>query len=401
MKYHLKHAPKALTLCLLAATAMPANAVFIDTPAVRDGKRFGIFVSVEPTLTTTSNKFSYTYGDPSIYGANGTIEQVLADQDRKDSDEQYRLDNVGYGLVEFYTQQKLTKKMSLGGSLLIQANPDSLTNFGAYWGTRLDFGSWGELGSITLGGRNNGLSVGQTGINMLNTINDSGFNINGRYTGIPDLTLSAYHMFSQSADVRNRRTGGWHDSNGVSAKYEFNLAPRKNATIALGASRSKGHDLPFYWDAAARGKGYMAGFKAQYNDLTFAADYGEKEQRFNGLYIDDINTKTYGAKIDYEITPRLTTNISYGHKKTKNSKPIDFAFWRDELQTPSSNANIEEKLFNQVKQDRYGLGVNYQIYKGFSVNGSVNSTKTRNYVAEGEFSKRERLDVNVGASFSF
>lgn len=404
----MKFAHKLLSICVLAAFAMPAYSVIIDQPAVKEGKRFGIFASVNPSFSHASERFTYTMANPSIYGPTGTLEQVLKDQDRHDTDEQVKFDGLNTAQIEMYSSTRLTKKLVLSGSVLLFGNAErSMGNYGAYWGASLDFGDYGELGRISAGGINNGLRVGKTSLPMLNTLNDSGTNISGRYTGIPDLTLSAYHMLAQSADVTNRRSTGWHGSNGVAAEYKFDFAPRHNFTIAAGTSLSKGHEMPAVWNDRAKGKAYMTGLAYEYGDAKVALDYGKRKDSYNGVYVDDIKTETYGIKLDYEITPRLSANLSYGHKGTENTKPISYSDWESfglgvgYRNNDRSRTNIEERLFNTTKQDRYGVGLTYDIYKGISINASVSNLKTRNYVQEGEFTRRERLDTSIGASFSF
>lgn len=400
-----KTAIKLLPACVLAVMAMPAHSVWIDQPGVKEGLRFYFGTGISPSLTTTSKKFNYTYGDPTIYrGTNAQqIEQMLADQDKKLSDEELRLSGFSGAYAELHANQAINKNWRLGGSVLIDGGAGGIGNYGAYWGVSADYSNLGTtIARFTVGGRGNGLGVGKTGLVMLNTLNDSGLNLVARYSGVPDLTITGYHMFNQSADVRNNELGGWHKSNGLSVSYNFMPSAQQQLTLAAGASHSRGHETPFYWNTTAKAKAYMAGLSYRHNKATVSVDYGVRTDQYNKVLVDKIDIKTYGAKLDYKITPRLTANISYGHKESQNSKPISFNDWVNwGLRNPSQNDNIESRLFNQVKQDRYALGVNYDVWNNVSLNGSVAKLQTKNYMTEGQFSKREELTTSVGASFSF
>lgn len=396
-----KTAIKLLPACVLAVMAMPAHSVFIDQPNVKNGLRFYAGTSLSPAFTNTSRKFTYTYGDPTIYrGTNAQqIEQMLADQDKKLTDDELRLSGMSGGYIELYGAQAIHKDLTVSASVLLDGGEGGIGNYGAYWGLSADYD---RVGRLTVGGRNNGLGVGKTGLAMLNTLNDNGMNIVARYTRIPDLTITGYHMFNQSADVRNNREIGWHKSNGLSAQYTFAPSSQQRVTMALGASRSRGHDEVPFWDVAAKADAYMAGLSYRYNKAILSADYGIRNEKHNGVLVDELDIKTYGAKLDYEFTPRLTASISYGHKGTQNSRPVSFNDWLSwGIRGASQNQTIEGKLFNEVKQDRYAASLSYRLWENVSLNGSVASLQTKNYLAEGQFSKREELTTSIGASFNF
>lgn len=396
-----KLAVKLLPACVLAVMAMPAHSVFIDQPNVKNGLRFYAGTSLSPAFTTTSRKFSYTYGDPTIYrGTNAQqIELMLADQDKKLTDDELRMTGVSGAYLELYGAQAIHKDLTVSASVLLDGGEGGFGNYGAYWGLSADYD---RVGRLTVGGRNNGLGVGKTSLTMLNTLNDSGLNVVARYTRIPDLTIAGYHMFNQSADLRNREEDGWHKSNGLSAQYTFSPTSQQRVTVALGGSHSKGHKMPSWWAQQAKADAYMAGLSYRYKNAILSADYGIRNEKYNGVLVDEIDIKTYGAKLDYEFTPRLTATLSYGHKGTENSRPISFEDWKDwGLRGTSFNQTIEGKLFNEVEQDRYSLGLNYKLWDNVSLNGSVTSLQTKNYLTGGQFSKREELTTTVGASFSF
>lgn len=392
---------QALSLSILTMMlATTASAATFEIPAVKNGLNLSINGSANPRLTTEYDKFNYTYGDPKIFGSNGTLADVLMNQDRKDSDEQLRLDGVNWTMLGVSAKQRITPKMTANASVVIEAGEGYVNNWGAYWGAWLDFGTYGEKGRITIGGQNNGLGVSQTGIGIVNTLTDGGTNINGRYMGIPNLTLSAYHMFSQSADINDNTKTGWHDSNGIAAKYDFEFAPRKTLSLAGGYSQSKGHDQIAYFNTSEKANAYLAGVSFQHNDLTVDLDYGKRNETYNGAVTHGVDKDTYGIKVNYEFTPRLQGSISYGRSQTDNKSPAP-------VQRLVSSKRLEPQgdqealFFHEVKKDRYSAELSYQLYQGISLTGSITNLKTRNYTDEGEFSNRKHLTFSTGASFSF
>ena len=82
----------AVSVSLIMAS-LPAHAVYLDRN-LRDGLKFGISGSVNPSLSVNSSTFTYL-GDSSVYGNNATLERMLQDQDRQDSDERARLNGFG------------------------------------------------------------------------------------------------------------------------------------------------------------------------------------------------------------------------------------------------------------------------------------------------------------------
>lgn len=383
-----RHLPKVMSLCVLAAMSMPAHSLSLDT---KEALTFGIYTTVSPTISQESNKFTYVYGDPAIYGASGTIAQVLADQDRQDSDERARLTNTNRASAEIYVSQALTKTLSFGGSTLLQFNPDGNNHWGNPWGLTLRAKN---LGNIAIGDLWTRLRVGQTGAD--DVLSSSGTNVRVDITRIPGVTLTAYHMLTAAKDVEDRRDSGLHKSNGVSAAYEYSFAPRRTLKVAAGVAKSEGHPDPFYVNTARTAEAKMASVSYQHQDVKLAFDFGEKEEEFNGAWFGKVDTDVMGVQLDYEITPRLTTTLNYSRKTSDNSQPVELSH------LTSWGRGVSETLFfDKVEQNRLGASVKYQLYKGVSLVGSAEQTKTRNYLTSGEFSKREQLKYNAGVRFSF
>lgn len=385
---------KALPISMLIVANMPAHSVWIDTPNVRDGLQFGLFASARPQLTHTSDKFTYTLGDPRIYGQAGTIAQVLADQDRQDADRRLRAAGTNSASVQIAARQALTKDLTLRGNVLLSYNPNGHSNHGALWGVSLDID---RFGSVSVGDQWTRLPVSESDAD--NIVQANGTNIAVEYTKIPNLTLSGYHMLTAAEDIRNPRDSGWHKSTGAGAQYEFNFAPRKKVSVAAGVTRSSGHKAPFWVNSVSKQSAYMGSVGYQYNDLTIGLDYGESKSRYNGAWADAIDTTVYGVKATYEITPRLKGTVSYSHRTDDNTKPIGIDFLVEGGFGVNNNPRFP--AFDKIEEDRYKVGLDYQLYKGVSFSASVENQRTDNYVAEGKFSERSRLHTSVGASLSF
>lgn len=386
-----KTAIKLLPACVLAVMAMPAHSVWIDQPGVKNGLQFQVYSSIYPRISTTSSKFHYTAGDPAIFGPTGSMADVLANQDRKDSDDRYRLAGMSTMWTQFSANQALNKDWRAYANVFLQYNPNTSRNFGATWG--LNFQYKRDL-SLALGQGYNAIGINQTNADDLLSLNGNTFIALG-YEGIPNLNLKAYHTLAQSSDVRNPRAWGWHKSSGVAAEYEFNFAPRNVLKVGAGTTWGEANKIQYYADTESKAKAYAGTIGYQYGDFDIALDYNKKEASYSGYWWSDVEADSYGVKAGYQITPRLKTTLSYAHLKTDNSKPVDLAFLVSE-----GNVN-EENVFSRVKKDTYGIEATYNVWRGLSLIGSVENVKTRNYATDGEFSRRDSLTATAGARFTF
>lgn len=405
----LNRASKLTLACLATMLAMPAHSVWIDTPAVRDGLQFGIFTNVNPILTNRSSKFDYTLGDPRIFDTydrdgnlltEGTLADVMANQDRQDSDRRIREEGTDGVMLQLTARQVLTKDFVLRGSIAVSYNSDSYRNYGALWGVTLDYK---EDLSLSVGDGWSRLPVRQTDVD--NIIQNAGTNISIESTHIPDLTLNAYHAFNASSNVYNRQLGGWRTSSGASAQYLFDINPRHKITVAAGGTVSKGNENPWYTNNPSKGKSYLLGTNYTYKDLSVGLDYGQQKTHYSGVWSDNMKTTVYGIKTSYKITPRLTGTLSYAYREDDNNKAVGVD---DLINNPTAlmdrnnfNYTTRSLLFDKSKQERYGVDLEYQLYKGLTLNAGVTDIRTRNYVTEGEFSRRKLLESSIGARFAF
>lgn len=383
-----------------------AHAAWLDNN-LRDGLQFSIGATISPTLTQRSSKFTYLYGDPSIYGPNGSLEQVLKDQDKRETDERMRLDGQESVMAYISAQQMLTRDIRIFGSVGLWATPNTASRRGYSFGATINHNKIGSLGINT----SSAFSTSRIATSRTYTALDTaGSAVSASYTAIPNLTVSAYHAFPESGDTRSEYDVGLHSGYGVAASYNFDFAPRHQLTIGAGHTKGERH-VEVIGDRATDPWGRVTstakekeatalGFSYQLNDWKLSVDGGKAEEYFNGHFYNRTKTDNYGVRIDYEVTPRISTYASYGKRKSKKTPTEGNQLSYENL--INNNLGVNESLvFDQVKQDRYTLGAEYDLYHNITLQGSVSGTKTKNYVTEGAFSKRETLNYQAGVSFNF
>lgn len=395
-----KMAVKLLPASLLLAMAMPAHSVWIDQPGVKNGLQFLVWNRVAPQITTTPvNKFSYTYGDPAFYGS---LQQMLANQDRQDTDERYRLAGMGSANTQLAARQVLNKDWTAIANLSIRYAPNGTNNWGVPWGIGMQYK---RDASFSIGNTYPGIEVSKTDADRL--VSNNGTYVTAEYTGISDLTLMAVHSFTSSGDVRVRSESGWHKNNGLSVVYDFNFAPRNKLSVGVAGTRAKGHKQPWWANQALSEDAYMGTLQYQYQNTTVGLDYSKAKEQYKGSsWFGDgkLNKTSYGVKVAHKFTPRLTGSLSYSHFEAEHTTPVTF----NNVVARGLNADMgvylnrsEQHFFEKSKRDRYKAELTYNVWRGLDVIGSVESFKGRNYVSEGEFSKRETATATAGARFTF
>lgn len=380
-----------------AMMSLPAHSMWLDTSG---GLSFGVFTRVSPTLTGETNTFHYTYGDPAIFDEEddegnyipGTLEQVLAAKDRRDADRRLRLGNNDSSSLQIAAQQVLTKDYSISGSTLLSFNENNFRNYGANWGVEL---MARNKGTLKIGSNWAGLDVAKTRVDDI--LSTNGTNLHLDITAVPNLTVSGFHMLAPPNDTRDRRSARLIKADGASVAYEYNMGARQSLRGAIGTIVSEGHANPFYIDVQkGKGKDTLASLSYQYEDIKLAMDVGQSTKHYNGIYRDKVDTKLMGLQVDYELTPRLHSTLNYSRSRTTNSKPVSF------LNLLQYGADVNEGyFFHKVNSDNYRVGLSYNLYKGVSLKGSVENDRTKNFLVDGEFSRRNQTRYNAGATFSF
>lgn len=402
---------KILSISLAVASATmfitQANAVWLSNN-LRNGLTFGISGTVNPSLTQTKSKFSYVYGDPTIYGSTGTIERVLADQDRRLTDERARIGGFNDATIYFGVEKRIHRDMSLYGNVGLygQLQPPESDYWSRYFQRNIAY----QYGINLMHDKYGSIGFNANPFDNSDLVNKSGFNgvldnpvsaISAKFTGIPNLTVASYYNFPSAYDTRNVADTAHdpiHEGYGISADYTYSFAPRHNLAGAIGFTDTQRH-AELNSNTVAKDKTAQGiGLSYQYEDWTVSANYGKATETFDGSVISDTDIDSYGLRVNYEITPRLNTYAIYGKYKSDKHGATDTALSFDSLK---SRGVYESNFFDQVDRTSYGIGADYQLYNYITLKGGITQTKTENYITEGLFSKREATAITAGASFSF
>lgn len=405
-----KTAIKLLPACVLAVMAMPAHSAPTDQlGGVRNGLLFEINTSLNPEINNFSSKTTYLMADPTYYDrydrgqlvSSGTMAQVFADQDRKDADERNRIYGTESAYTQFVASQALNKDWRADVGLYVEYNQNAHTNYGSGWGVGLDYKTKARF-NIGLTGPAIGISRTDADPVIRLPRNGKAY-FRASYMGTPNLTLSAAHALTSSGDDRINSDMNWRKHSAVSASYLVNVSPYHQVTLGLAGSRARGSDTPFEFNQHSKNDGYMGSIAYRYRDVTLGFDYGKGKEKFNGVYLGELDKTSYGVKATYRFTPRFQGSLSYGVYETENSKSLSFQdFTKFEL-----GLNEQNYFFAKSKTERYRLNVNYSIRNNLSLFGAVISSRTKHHVLDERdnavkpFAKNESLLTAAGVSFSF
>lgn len=433
MLFKILSMPLAVSAALVSAglISTSASAVWLDNN-LRNGLQLGISGTLSPSFTKDSGKFTYLYGDPSVYDVAdnpdtedvdesyiGTMADVFADQDRRDTDERTRLSGLNSATVNFSANQMLTRDVSIYGTVGLWVTPSESARRGYSYGATITHSKIGSLGVNS----NSAFATADIATSgTYNPLDTVGSAVSASYTAIPNLTLSAYHAFPESGDTRSTADAGLHSGYGLAASYTHSFAPRHNITIGAGHTKGK-REVDFYGDGSTWTYGpadrytdywekvfYTApkekeataiGLSYQLDDWTLSVDGGKSTEEFTGEFYNRAKTDNYGVRVDYEFTPRMTAYASYGERKSKkDGVDGNQISYQDFLSAGVLGVN-ETLVFDEVKQKQYTVGASYDLYHNITFTGEVSGIKTKNYIAEGAFSKRDSLNYLAGVSFSF
>lgn len=160
MMFKILSMPLAVSTALVSAglISTSASAAWFDNN-LRNGLQLGISGTLSPSFTKDSSKFTYLYGDPSIYNVSdnpdttdvdesyiGTMADVFADQDRRDTDERTRLSGLDSAMVYFSANQMLTRDVSIYGTVGLWAAPSESARRGYSYGATITHSKIGSLG---------------------------------------------------------------------------------------------------------------------------------------------------------------------------------------------------------------------------------------------------------------
>lgn len=395
---------------MLGLAGMSAQAVTLNNN-LRDGLELSIGSSISPAITSSRGTFRYHYGDSRAFDVYvndsttpvkvGTVEEVLAHQNKKQTDERARLDGAGSAVVWFVANQRLDSNTTLEGEIDLQGTQQGM--YPNSYGLSLNHAKLGSLGiktdaSMVTGGAN--LSRNYSNFDYI------GSAVTASYTAIPDVTLATYYAFNATDDVRYV-DASLHKGYGVYGRYYKPFAPKHNLTLAAAATHGTRH-VDLSSDSLAKQKtAFGAGLQYQYQDVTLAVDTSHAKEQLNGALVDKINSHSYGVNLGYQVTPRLNTYVYYGNnisqKTPAQGNRLDFeGLMAQVAQSANGISGItQEVLFDKVTQGRYGVGASYNLYRGVSVSASAGKETQINYLTEGKFSQTDNTQYRVGMNFRY
>lgn len=396
----------ALSLGVFSAVAsmmtVPAYAALLNNN-LRDGLEITLTGAARPTITTSSEKFTYLYGDPSIFNrydssgnliSAGTVEQVLANQDRELTDERLRLDGIHGAGIWVGAEQRLTRDITIEGEVGLWA-----------WGGGSAVNQFGlginhaKLGGVNIQSNSSFRTRDVATSSTYTALDTQGSAVSARYTEIPNLTLGAYYAFPASNDTRVTDTA-LHGGHGVMASYSHSFSPYQSLSGGVAYTHGK-RDVHLRSNSAYKEKdAYGVGLRYKYQDFTVALDVSRGEETLGGALVDKIDIDTAGIRVTHATTPRINTYAYYGERKDKKSASSGNTLSYINLLNNRSGVT-ESILFDKVQRKQYGVGMDYYLYQGITLSGSVANTETTNYLTDGVFSKRENLSYTAGVSFWF
>lgn len=392
MSTNFKYLTIAVTAIIGASfVSVPASAAWLDKNLRNGMSNFSIGATVSPTFVKNTSKFSYLAGDKRIADA-------LIAQDVQETDERIRLSGGQSAAVFVSAYQNLTRDITANVDVGINASALSVSPAIAYsYGVNLRHS---KIGSIGINSGQNYRTSSIATSRTYHVLDTQASVISAAYTQVPNLTLAGYYAFPASSNVRDPNDVEIHSGHGLSAAYKHSFNSRHDVSGAIGYTKSKRH-VDIQSNSRAKDKQALAaGLSYQYQDWKLSVDAGRATENLNGSLIDEVDIDTFGVRMDYEITPRIDMYASYGERKSKKSSVAGKSLSIETLIARKRGVN-ETNLFDSVKQKKYAIGADYQLYNNVSILASIEGVETRNYVTEGLFSKRKMLNYQAGVTFSF
>lgn len=409
----LKHLTVALIGGVVAST-MPAQAVMLDRTFNNGGTTISLSGSVSPSFAKTTREF--TYYDPRAFdrivfdpivgrwvqSRIGTAQDVIVANAQKRTDERLRMNGVNYGSINLSAQQLLGSSAALFTGLDLAYDSFGGNLYNSYLGvTNTRTRDMAMIGIGFLPTR----SVATSG--TYNLLDDrAGSMIAGTLTRVPKLRLDGYYAFSDITYAADIEDTAMRKGYGALASYTHSFAPRNSLTGNLGISKSERRN-GLKNDYVPRDKtSAMAGISYNYYNWTLGVDGGVSKSDFHGRLIQDAKTTATGVRIGYAFTPRLNGFAYYGEKTTTNNEANGFTLNYANLQKidPSTNQPIpvnEYQFFKTIKENQYGVGVNYAYHKNLSFNARAGLDNTKYSLTDGDFAKVANQNYRLGMTLSF
>ena len=396
----MKHTKLYACLIAAAAVAAPLSAHAAYNVYSKDGLTLDIGGNVTAQFSKQHNRFTYTH-DSARYYYDYDLEKwetAQANYDIETSDRRSRLGfERGSSWLQFRGQQRINQYLRATGTVQLgyYKNDLNLTEANVALDLR-------NVGSISFGKQflHSGY-VTRTGTYYpLEHFGNA--SIRADYTGVPELQVSAYHLFPSQDDVRKTDNVNEIQGNGISATYRLRIAPDHSIRFGAGYTQSKRNSADNVKWASKKKHAAAGSIEYKYRDFTIAGDIGYEKEKIDIATLGQARSRYYGLKAEYAFTPRFKMAAGYGVKNTKKTAGSLGAFntnaaWNQ----PNFIAANEEYVVPKIKRRKAYLKADYDLRENVTLYGRADVETVKNYVDDGEFSKRRHNEFTSGISLTF
>lgn len=356
----------------------------------KDGLSLDINGRVAAEYQKRSQKLKITNQDIPHYRFSQSKNKYVLGTLEREYEEDDRRSRLGYNNHASYLQirgkQRIDENMHATGTVQIgYHSSDNL--YLSQANVALDYRNWGTL-SVGKQYLHTGY-VSRTGtFYPLDSYGNS--SIRADFTAVPNLTLSAFHLFPGRGDTRRQ---GYDVTNGsgFSGSYLYSFAPDHSLRVAAGVSRSK-VNVPEQVLYRAKKSAVASSLEYRFRKLTLAADVGREDEDYKTNLYSEAKANSWGVKAEYDFTERFRAALGYGRKVTKRNRTDGFSYVATALQ---------DEAFNKTQMNRYYVKADYDLRENVSIYGRFDLRDTKNTLIDKEFSKRRGKEVTAGIAINF
>ena len=395
----MKHTKIHLVLAAAIAALAPMGAQAAYNVYSKDGLTLDIGGNVTAEFKKDHNRFTYEAND-SRYNYNyntSQYETFVKGQDISDSDRRSRLGfDRGSSWLQLRGQQRINQELRATATVQLGYYDNSLNLSAA--NVALDLRN---VGSVTVGKQflHSGYVSRTNTYYPVDYFGNSSIRVD--YTGVPELQVSAYHLFPSQDDVRKEDSVNEIQGNGVSATYRVRIAPDHSVRFGAAYTQSKRNPLQNVNWSFSKKNAAVGSVEYKYRDLTLAVDAGYEKEKIDTATLGEAKSKSYGVKAEYQFTPRFKTAVGFGMKRSEKTAGSNGSFNTSDINTYGYIYPSEEYLFPKIKRNKYYLKADYDLRKNVTIYSKAEVENVKNY-ADGElFSKRKRRELTAGISVTF
>lgn len=223
----------------------------------------------------------------------------------------------------------------------------------------------------------------------------AGSSIRADFTYIPNLQVSVDHIFPSKDDVRVGNNYTIVQGSDIGASYIYRLEPDHSLRFGLAYGNKKRNiqqDATATW-AEKKDRAALASVEYKFKDLTLAADLGKEKLTLGHGKAD---SKFWGVKAAYDITPRFTLSAGYGQQK--RTTVLDKGY---RIKRSKDHFADDYDEFNLIKTNKYYGQAEYFLRDNVKLYTQASFNVTKNYARSELFSKRKSREIDAGISVTF